>query len=331
MVTLTPTPTLTRMAAEHLPVLAPELVDLLDPRPGESAFDGTFGGGGHARSVAERLGPGGTLVCVDRDPGAAERYAELAPVLECDSRFVRADFADAIDELATDGERFDCAYLDLGISSLQLDDPARGFSYASDAPLDMRMDPGQGMSALEVVNEWPEDRLAGTIRGYGEERHSRAIAREIIRRRPIATTGELVGAIRESVPPAYRFGRGHPAKRTFQALRIAVNDELDSLERALPGAWDMLEIGGRLGVISFHSLEDRRVKRFMADRARECVCPPELPVCRCSREPEGELLTRKAVAASPEECERNPRSRSARLRVARKLRDGRRDAEEGTS
>ena len=328
MVTLTATPTLLRMAAEHLPVLAPELVDLLDPRPGESALDATFGGGGHARLVAERLGAEGTLICVDRDPAAAERYEALAPELACETRFVHADFADAIAELAAAGERLECAYLDLGISSLQLDDPARGFSYASDAPLDMRMDPGQPLSALEVVNEWPEDRLAGAIRAYGEERHSRAITREIIRRRPIATTGELVTAIREAVPPAYRFGRGHPAKRSFQALRIAVNGELDSLDRALPGAWDMLEVGGRLGVISFHSLEDRRVKRFFADRARECVCPPELPVCRCSREPEGELLTRKAVAASPEESERNPRSRSARLRVARKLRDGRRDAEE---
>src|SRR5215213_8652400 len=315
MVTLTPTPTLSRMASEHLPVLAPELVDLLDPASGESALDGTFGGGGHARLVAERLGAEGTLVCVDRDPAAAERYEELAADLQCHSRFVQADFAEAIETLVAEGERFDCAYLDLGISSLQLDDPARGFSYASDAPLDMRMDPAQGLSALDVVNDWPE------------ERHSRAIAREIIRRRPLATTGELVAVIREAVPPAYRFGRGHPAKRTFQALRIAVNGELDSLDRALPAAWDMLEVGGRMGLISFHSLEDRRVKRFFADLARECICPPELPVCRCSRDPEGELLTRKAVAASPEEVERNPRSRSARLRVARKLRDGRRDAE----
>ena len=331
MVTLTPTPTLPRMASEHLPVLAPELVDLLDPASGESALDGTFGGGGHARLVAERLGAEGTLVCVDRDPAAAERYEELAADLQCHSRFVQADFAEAIETLVAEGERFDCAYLDLGISSLQLDDPARGFSYASDAPLDMRMDPAQGLSALDVVNDWPEDRLAGAIRAYGEERHSRAIAREIIRHRPLATTGELVAVIREAVPPAYRFGRGHPAKRTFQALRIAVNGELGSLDRALPAAWDMLEVGGRMGLISFHSLEDRRVKRFFADLARECICPPELPVCRCSRDPEGELLTRKAVAASPEEAERNPRSRSARLRVARKLRDGRRDAEGGES
>jgi 16S rRNA (cytosine1402-N4)-methyltransferase len=319
------TATLIPMTTEHEPALAPELVGLLDPRPGDAALDLTFGGGGHARLVAERLGPDGSLVCVDRDPAAKARYDALAPELECSSRFIHANFADALEGLAGDGRRFDVAYLDLGISSLQLDDPERGFSYASDAPLDMRMDPGQEVSAADIVNGWPQDRLAAALRSYGEERHSRSIAREIIRRRPLTTTGELVDVIRQAVPPAYRFGRGHPAKRTFQAIRIAVNGELDALDRALPAAWEALEIGGRLGVISFHSLEDRRAKRFLADRARECICPPELPVCRCDRKPEAELLTRKAVAPSPEEAERNPRSRSARLRVARKLRGRRTD------
>ncbi|MEO8091287.1 MAG: 16S rRNA (cytosine(1402)-N(4))-methyltransferase RsmH [bacterium] len=325
--------TLTLMSdTEHLPVLAPELVGLLDPHPGERALDLTFGGGGHARLVAQRIGGDGTLICVDRDPAAADRFAALEPDLECDARFIRADFADALDELAADaadGERFDCIYMDLGISSLQLDAPERGFSYASDAPLDMRMDPGQAVSALEVVNDWPEDRLAAAIREHGEERHARSIAREIVRSRPLATTAELVDVIRQAVPPAYRFGRGHPAKRTFQAIRIAVNDELGAIDRALPAAWDLLEIGGRIGAISFHSLEDRRVKRFFADRARECICPPELPVCRCGRQPEAELATRKAVTVSPQESERNPRSRSARLRVARKLSDGRPGIEAG--
>lgn len=322
--------TLTLMSGtEHLPVLAPELVGLLDPHPGERALDLTFGGGGHARLVAERIGADGTLVCVDRDPAAADRFAALEPDLDCEARFIRADFADALDELAADGGRFDCIYMDLGISSLQLDAPERGFSYATDAPLDMRMDPGQAISALEVVNDWPEDRLAAAIREYGEERHARSIAREIVRSRPLATTGELVDVIRQAVPPAYRFGRGHPAKRTFQAIRIAVNDELGVIDRALPAAWDLLEIGGRIGAISFHSLEDRRVKRFCADRARECICPPELPVCRCGRQPEAELATRKAVTVSPQESERNPRSRSARLRVARKLSDGRPGIEGG--
>jgi 16S rRNA (cytosine1402-N4)-methyltransferase len=217
--------TLTVMSAAHVPVLAPELVELLDPKPGESALDCTFGAGGHARLIAERLGSSGSLVCVDRDPAAQERFERLAPEFECEARFIRADFADALDELAAAGERFDCTYLDLGISSAQLDAGERGFSYASDAPLDMRMDPEQDRSALGVVNDWPEDRLSAAIREYGEERHARSIAREIVRRRPLATTAELVDAIRAAVPPAYRFGRGHPAKRTIQAIRIAVNRE----------------------------------------------------------------------------------------------------------
>jgi len=323
MATLTP-----MTASDHVPVLALELVELLDPSPGESALDCTFGSGGHARLVAERIGAGGHLVCVDRDPEADERFARLAPALGCDSEFVRADFADAIDELAAAGAGFDLAYMDLGTSSTQLDSPARGFSYAADAPLDMRMDPEQARSARVVVNEWPAERLEAALRDFGEERHARAIVAEITRRRPLETTFELVEAIRDAVPPSYRFGRGHPAKRTFQAIRIAVNDELRSLDRALPGAWGILGVGGRMGAISFHSLEDRRVKRFFAERARECVCPPELPICSCSREPEAELITRRAVAPDAEEANRNPRSRSARLRVARKLRGWRDEAPE---
>jgi 16S rRNA (cytosine1402-N4)-methyltransferase len=321
--------TLTNMtAADHVPVLASELVDLLDPQGGDAALDCTFGSGGHARLVAERLGREGSLVCIDRDPEAEERFAEISAGFDCEARFVRADFADAVDDLAATGACFDVACMDLGVSSSQLDQPVRGFSYAADAPLDMRMDPDQGLSARVVVNDWPAERLAAAIREYGEERHARSIAAEIVRRRPLETTFELVDAIRAAVPPAYRFGRGHPAKRTFQGIRIAVNGELDSLDRALPGVWGLLAVGGRLGAIAFHSLEDRRVKRFLVDRSRECVCPPELPACVCSREPEAELLTRRAIAATPEEAERNPRSRSARLRVARKLRGPRTDLPE---
>jgi 16S rRNA (cytosine1402-N4)-methyltransferase len=311
--------TLTYMPTEHVPVLATELIDLLDPHPGETAIDCTFGGGGHAALVAERIGGSGTLVAIDRDPAAEGRFADMEAELEPDSRFLRADFADALENLRDGGFRADVIYLDLGISSLQLDAAERGFSYSYDAPLDMRMDPEHGSSAADLVNEWPEERLATAIRDFGEERHARSIAREISRRRPLHTTAELVEAIRAAVPPAYRFGRGHPAKRTFQALRIAVNGELDSLERALPAAWDLLRERGRLAVISFHSLEDRRVKRFLADRTRGCICPPELPVCVCGREPEAEQLTRRALAATPEEVERNPRSHSARLRGARKV------------
>jgi 16S rRNA (cytosine1402-N4)-methyltransferase len=314
--------TLTYMSSEHLPVLAFELIELLAPRPGETAVDCTFGGGGHARRVAECVGAGGTLVCIDRDPAAEERFERLDRELECRMRFMRADFADALRELRAEGVQADLVYMDLGMSSLQLDAAERGFSYSYDAPLDMRMDPDQELSAAEVVNEWSQGRLATIIREYGEERHARAIGREIVRRRPLETTAELVDAIRVAVPPAYRFGRGHPARRTFQAIRIAVNGELESLDRALPAAWELLRDSGRFAAISFHSLEDRRVKRFLADRVRGCICPPELPVCRCGREPEAEPLSRRALAATPEEVERNPRSHSARLRGARKISRG---------
>jgi 16S rRNA (cytosine1402-N4)-methyltransferase len=312
--------TLTYMPTEHVPVLASELVALIDPQPGELVVDCTFGGGGHARLVAELLGPTGKVIASDRDPAAAERFEEFAAEAPCETRFVAGDFADALEELATEGPSADAVYLDLGVSSLQLDAWERGFSYSYDAPLDMRMDPAQELSAREVVNEWPQDRLASTLRELGEERHARAIAAGIVARRPLETTGELVDAIREAVPPAYRFGRGHPAKRSFQAIRIAVNSELASLDRALPAAWRLLAIGGRLAAISFHSLEDRRVKRFLADRARGCICPPELPVCQCGREPEAELVARRAVVPREAEAEQNPRSRSARLRCARKIR-----------
>jgi 16S rRNA (cytosine1402-N4)-methyltransferase len=311
--------TLTYMPTEHVPVLAPELIAVCDPQPGELAVDCTFGGGGHARLVAERLGPTGKLICIDRDPTAAERFEEIEGELACPATFVQADFADGLAGLAVDGVVADLVYMDLGISSMQLDAWERGFSYAYDAPLDMRMDPSSPFSAMELVNEWPQNRIAQVLREYGEERHSRAIAREIVARRPFETTAELVDAIRDALPPAYRFGRGHPAKRSFQALRIAVNGELESLDRALPEAWALLGVGGRLGAISFHSLEDRRVKRFLADRARGCICPPELPVCQCGHEPEAELLTRRAVAPTASEMEANPRSRSAHLRVAVKL------------
>jgi 16S rRNA (cytosine1402-N4)-methyltransferase len=311
--------TLTFMPAEHVPVLAPELIALTDPRPGEVAVDCTFGGGGHARLVAERLGAEGELICIDRDPSAEERFADFAAEAPCETRFIRADFAAALADLAAAGQRADIVYMDLGISSLQLDAWERGFSYSYDAPLDMRMDPDQELSALEVVNEWPERRLAEAIRDYGEERHARRVAREIVGRRPLATTSQLVDAIRAALPPEARFGRGHPAKRTFQGIRIAVNSELESLDLALPAAWQLLRPGGRLAAISFHSLEDRRVKRYLAERATGCTCPPELPVCVCGRTPEAELLSRRAIAPAPEEAEENPRSRSAHLRGALKL------------
>jgi 16S rRNA (cytosine1402-N4)-methyltransferase len=311
--------TLTYMPADHVPVLAAELIDLLDPSPGQTVVDCTFGAGGHARLVADRIGAGGELVCIDRDPAAEARYDDFAAEAACETRFIRGDYAEALAELDAEGLEPDAIYLDLGLSSMQIDSWERGFSYAYDAPLDMRMDPEMPLTAADLVNEWPERRLTETLRNLGEERHARRIAAEIVRRRPFETTSELVDAIRDAVPPSSRFGRGHPAKRTFQALRIALNEELDSLDRALPAAWEMLPRDGRLAAISFHSLEDRRVKRFIAELARGCTCPPEFPVCVCGHEPEAEPLSRRAIAPSPGELEANPRARSAHLRGARKL------------
>jgi len=232
------------------------------------------------------------------------------------------DYADGLELLAEEGLEADMAYLDLGVSSMQIDTWERGFSYSYDAPLDMRMDPGQELDARAVVNDWDERRLAQLFRSYGEERFARQIARAIARRRqrePIETTNELVATIKSALPAPARFGGGHPAKRVFQAIRIAVNDELGSLDRALPPAWDVLRPGGRLAAISFHSLEDRRVKRFLAARARGCICPPDLPICACGRTPEAELLTQRAVAPTAGEVAHNPRAGSGRLRAARKL------------
>jgi len=310
------------MTKTHIPVLAGELIELLDPHPGEVAVDCTVGGGGHARLIAGRIGPSGMLIGVDRDPLAEERFAALAAEVACQTRFIRADFVSALAELREERLRADLVYLDLGMSSMQVDTWARGFSYAYDAPLDMRMDPEQDLTAEEVVNTWDERRLARLLREYGEERYASQIARAITRvrrREELTSTQQLVQVIKTAVPVPAQFAGGHPARRTFQALRIAVNDELTQLDEALPAAWELLGPGGRLAAISFHSLEDRRVKRFLTARARGCVCPPDLPICVCGREPEGELLTRRAVAPTPGEVAANPRSKSAHLRAARKL------------
>jgi 16S rRNA (cytosine1402-N4)-methyltransferase len=304
----------------HVPVLAGELVDMLGPQPGEVAVDCTLGGAGHAKLIAERLGPAGLLVGIDRDPTAQEAFSELSAETPCRTRFLRTDFATGLEQLAEEGLQADLVYLDLGMSSTQVDTRERGFSYSYDAPLDMRMDPGAPLDARAIVNTWERRRLAKVIREYGEERYADRIAREIERRRPIETTFELVDAITAAYPAPARFGHGHVAKRTFQALRIAVNEELEQLDAALPLAWQLLREGGRLAAISFHSLEDRRVKRFLAARAQGCICPPELPVCVCGREPEAELLSRGGIVPSEGESEANPRARSARLRGARKLR-----------
>src|SRR3954449_12411318 len=228
---------------EHEPVLAIELIDVLDPRPGETFVDCTFGGGGHSRLISERIGSEGELIAVDRDPASEERWSVFAALADSPTRFLRADFVAALEGLRGEGVRPDGIVFDLGMSSMQIDAWERGFSYSYDAPLDMRMDPTQALSAATVVNEWPQDRLALAIREFGEERRAGSIAREIVRRRPLETTAELVTAIKAAIPPSERFGRGHPAKRTLQGIRIAVTGELEALDRALPLSWSILKVG----------------------------------------------------------------------------------------
>ncbi|HXF97313.1 MAG TPA: 16S rRNA (cytosine(1402)-N(4))-methyltransferase RsmH [Gaiellaceae bacterium] len=312
-----------RDTADHVPVLAEEVRSLLAVRPGETVVDATFGAGGHSRLLVADLAGKGKLIAIDRDPTVRpyfDRLKAAAPGVQL--RFLRGDYAVVLAQLAGNGVRADAILLDLGLSSMQVDRPERGFSYAADAPLDMRMDPSQELSAADIVNRFEERELEAIFRRYGEERYARQIARGIARRRaerPIERTGELVDVVRSSIPTPARFGDGHPAKRVFQALRIAVNHELESLEAALPAALRMLRPGGRLAVISFHSLEDRIVKRFLRERARGCTCAPELPVCVCGKEPELRVLTPKPVRPSPREVDENPRAASARLRAAVKI------------
>jgi 16S rRNA (cytosine1402-N4)-methyltransferase len=295
---------------------------MLGLRAGETVVDCTFGAGGHARRLAPILGEEGRYIAIDQDPEAAAWFAELADDLCCETRFVRANFADALPRLADQGVRADAVLMDLGLSSMQVDQTERGFSYSRQAPLDMRMDPSREGSAADLVRDAPEAELARIFRTYGEERYARPIARAIVRRRavePITTTGDLVEVIRSAVPTPALFAGGHPAKRVFQALRIAVNDELGVLEAGLPAAFALLRPGGRMAVISFHSLEDRMVKRFMRDKAQGCICPPDMPVCGCGRTAEAALLAAKAQRPRQAELDRNPRARSARLRGLRRL------------
>ncbi len=310
------------MRTDHVPVLANELVAVLDPRPGEVAVDATFGAGGHSQMIADKLGPEGMLVAIDRDPEARRRYDEIEGDLPCRSRFIEAPFADALTELRDQQLPVDLIWFDLGVSSMQIDTPERGFSYSADAPLDMRMDPTVGVTAAEIIAAWDERRLARTFREYGEERYSGKIAHAIVRereRRPIETTTELVEIVTNAIPTPARFGGGHPAKRVFQALRIAVNEELEQIDQALPLAWELLRENGRFAGISFQSLEDRRVKQFLAGLVRECVCPPGLPICRCGHVAQATLLTRGGITPTEAETDDNPRARSARLRAATKI------------
>jgi 16S rRNA (cytosine1402-N4)-methyltransferase len=311
-------------ATDHVPVLAEEIRRLLDVHPGDTVIDATFGAGGHAALLASDLRGKGKYIAVDRDPTVKPYFASFKRRAGVQARFLSGDYADVFERLAENGVRADAILFDLGVSSMQLDRPERGFSYASDAPLDMRMDPSADHSARDLVNEASERELTDIFRGYGEERYARQIARAIVGRRksaPFERTGELVETIKGAIPAPARFGDGHPARRVFQALRIAVNDELGSLETALPAALDILRPGGRLAVISFHSLEDRIVKRFLRREEHGCTCPPELPVCVCGREPTLRALNRKPIRPSRDEIAANPRAGSARLRAAVKTGD----------
>ena len=305
--------------SDHIPVLADEVRELLAVRPGETVVDATFGAGGHARLLAQDLAGQGKLVAIDRDPGAKPYFDRFKAAAGVEVRFLRGDFAVVLTQLAANDIGADAILLDLGISSMQIDRPERGFSYATDAPLDMRMDPSSEASAAEIVNTWDERELATIFRRYGEERYAKAIARAIVRQRaehPFARTGELVDTIKLAIPTPARFGEGHPAKRVFQALRIAVNEELVELEQGLSAAERALREGGRLAVVTFHSLEDRIVKSFFAERSgKRGGGSRHMPEAPKGPEPSFNLLFNAARAASPAEVAENPRARSAKLRA----------------
>jgi 16S rRNA (cytosine1402-N4)-methyltransferase len=311
-------------ATDHVPVLADQVREALAMHPGETVVDATFGAGGHAELLAADLRGSGKLIAIDRDPSVRPYFDRVRKRTGAQGRFLRGDFSDVLAQLAANGVRAHAILFDLGVSSMQIDRPERGFSYRTDAPLDMRMDPAAELSASALVNEAGERELTRIFREYGEERYARPIARAILRRRrdqPFERTGELVDTIKSAIPAPARFGDGHPAKRVFQALRIAVNNELGSLEAALPLALEMLPPGGRLAVISFHSLEDRIVKRFLRAHERGCTCPPDFPVCVCGHEPELRAQSRRPIKPSPAELAANPRASSARLRAAVKTGD----------
>ena len=306
----------------HRPVLLQECVEALNIRPEGVYLDGTLGRAGHSEQIVRRLTTG-RLICVDRDQAALDAARErLAPWMDR-TTLVHSNFdqVDAIlDKLSLSG--VDGMLFDLGVSSPQLDDGSRGFSYMTDAPLDMRMDQGEGLTAADIVNRYPQEELRRIISQYGEERFAPQIAGAIVRRRgdkPIATTLELVEIIKSAMPAKALREKQHPAKRTFQAIRIAVNDELSSVERMLQRAVPRLNRGGRLAVITFHSLEDRVVKTGLASFARGCTCPPDFPVCVCGKTPDIRLVNKKPILPSQGEVEENPRARSAKLRAAEKL------------
>ena len=304
---------------KHVPVLLNECLEALNLKPNMVVVDATLGGAGHSQEIAKRIS-GGTLIGLDRDTTALRFSAQKLADAPVEVRLIKCNFCDIADILKSLGiGQVDAILADFGVSSYQIDTQERGFSYTQDAPLDMRMDTDATKTAEIVVNHYPEGKLADIIWNYGEERYSRRIAAAIVAGRPIRSTGHLVEIIKNAVPAGYGKTGGHPAKRTFQAIRIEVNQELESIQKFLDGAIEMLKPQGRLAVISFHSLEDRIVKLGMQDAAKGCTCPPNFPVCVCGKKPKVKIITRKPIVASDEELEVNPRSRSAKLRICEKI------------
>lgn len=304
---------------QHVPVLLNECLEALNLKKNMVVVDATLGGAGHSKEIAKRIS-GGTLIGLDRDTAALRFSAQKLADAPVEVRLIKCNFCDIADILKSLGiQQVDAILADFGVSSHQIDTQERGFSYTQDAPLDMRMDTDENKTADTVVNHYPEGKLADIIWQYGEERYSRRIAAAIVAARPIRSTGHLVEVIKNAVPSGYGKTGGHPAKRTFQAIRIEVNQELESIQKFLDGAIEMLKPNGRLAVISFHSLEDRIVKQTFKRAATDCVCPPKIPQCICQHKATVKLLTKKPICPTIEETISNPRSTSAKLRVICKL------------
>jgi len=303
---------------QHVPVLYQEVLEVLNPVPGGLYVDGTIGAGGHSRGILERSAPDGKLIGFDRDPAALA--LAMSNLAEFSDRvtLIHSSYQEVVSHLNNlDWQKVDGILIDLGLSSMQLNTPERGFSFRYDAPLDMRFDPDQSFSASDLVNEYTREELAEIIFTYGEEKFSRRIADAIIANRPLSTTKELAELIKGIVP--HTRSKIHPATRTFQALRIAVNNELDALEAFLPAALEVLKPGGRLAVIAFHSLEDRIVKRYFRQESRDCICPPEIPICVCENKARIKEIARRPIRPEDHEIHENPRARSAKLRAAEKI------------
>lgn len=311
------------MEFQHIPVLFREIMEIMAPKPGEFFVDCTLGGGGHSKGFLERTSPDGLLIGIDQDDDALVAARQNLRAYDGRIMLVHSNYSN-LDKILNDYAPggVDGILFDIGVSSHQLDEAKRGFSYMQDAPLDMRMDQTQSLDAWQVVNTYKEEDLQRILKEYGEERWAKRIARFLVEfrsKKTIDTTGELVDIIKRAIPKGAREEGSHPAKRTFQAIRIEVNDELGVLNRTIQVAANHLKKGGRLGIISFHSLEDRIVKEQFRYLASDCICPPELPICQCDKVSEVKILTRKPVTASPEELERNSRAKSAKFRAVEKI------------